>query len=352
MTSFFESLLGLRKISDAPCVYQNTAKLEKMGNALPIAYGGLLQAQSLLAAYHSLPGEYSERSKWVVYSVTGHFLGPTSLHATAEYRVERLRDTRTFATRSIVVSQVIDGKRRNTFSATVDFTVRLPDNKPLHNRAELPLEYTAKPSRGYPPPADVPYIIDLAAEQVRGGTFDEERLKSLSDTFQLGNRVSKLRLMEDQTFAKTLMGFNIGPQQRRDNHKDRAGEGVTEMRQADWIKANEAFTEVIASSTVLPLSVYILQAAFLLFIGDEALSFLPLLLHGLSIADGGATSTLDFSVRFLSDDFDFEQYHLREARTTAARHERTFSESMIWDLSGRLVASISQSCIARPKPNL
>jgi len=63
--------MNLKKVSDEPLVFQNLKPLEKMGNVLPIAYGGLLQAHSLMAAFHSLPGESQDKDKWVVYSVTG-----------------------------------------------------------------------------------------------------------------------------------------------------------------------------------------------------------------------------------------------------------------------------------------
>jgi len=218
--------------------------------------------------------------------------------------------------------------------------------------ARLPLEFSAKPSREYPNPESVPHIIDYAAEQVKAGHFDKKTFKLLSETFQLVNRVSKLRLMQDQPFSRTLMGFNIGPHNSNQLANDFAGKDVTSTRQSDWIKSNEPINAVDASDDrVLPLSRYIVQAAFLLFIGDEALSILPLILHGLSMMDASAASTLDYSIRFLSDDFDFEQYHLRETRTIAAKHQRTYSEALIWDTSNRLVAVISQTCVARPKPN-
>jgi hypothetical protein len=66
--------MNLKKISDEPLVFQNVKPLEKMGNVLPIAYGGLLQAHSLMAAFHSLPGELHDKDKWVVYSVTGEYV--------------------------------------------------------------------------------------------------------------------------------------------------------------------------------------------------------------------------------------------------------------------------------------
>ena len=76
---------------------------------------------------------------------------------------------------------------------------------------------------------------------------------------------------------------------------------------------------------------------------------MPLSHNGMFLDDAGACSTLDFSLRVMVERLDLGKWHLRELRTNAGGGARTFSECDVWDEAGRLVASMSQQCVLRPK---
>jgi hypothetical protein len=72
MSSFFQELLRLRKLSTEPLVYQSVSMPLGMGDALPNAYGGCAIALGIQAAFHSLPGaSIEENASWAIYSANG-----------------------------------------------------------------------------------------------------------------------------------------------------------------------------------------------------------------------------------------------------------------------------------------
>ncbi|KAF5651456.1 acyl thioesterase II [Fusarium sp. NRRL 25303] len=62
-------------------------------------YGGQIMAQALLAGYETVTAEF------MVHSIHGHFLKAAQSDISVIYRVERVRDTRSFATRMIRAMQ-------------------------------------------------------------------------------------------------------------------------------------------------------------------------------------------------------------------------------------------------------
>ncbi|KJZ71907.1 hypothetical protein HIM_08752 [Hirsutella minnesotensis 3608] len=74
-----------------------------MGNKMPIAYGGVILGVAVSAALATVPAKHK------LYSVVGHFLGPTSLKQRLQCKVTRTRDTRSFTTRRVTVGQVQPG---------------------------------------------------------------------------------------------------------------------------------------------------------------------------------------------------------------------------------------------------
>lgn len=71
------------------------------------------------AAHLSLPPD----SKHRIYSIQGNYLGPTASDRPVKIRITSLRQTRTFITRLVLLSQDFDGKQRSCLSCIVDFYV-------------------------------------------------------------------------------------------------------------------------------------------------------------------------------------------------------------------------------------
>jgi acyl-CoA thioesterase len=82
---------------------------------------------------------------------------------------------------------------------------------------------------------------------------------------------------------------------------------------------------------------------------DAYLAFTPLGHSGMFLDDAAACATLDFAIRFFCDEFDLCDWLLREIKTIAGGEGRTYTEGRVWNERGRLVASMSQQSILRPK---
>lgn len=67
--SYFQELMRLRQRSQEPLVYESVSMPVKMGNALPIAYGGFNSGLAIQAAFHSLAP--AGKADWAIYSANG-----------------------------------------------------------------------------------------------------------------------------------------------------------------------------------------------------------------------------------------------------------------------------------------
>merc|ERR1712000_585855 len=107
----------------------------RMGNAMPIAYGGCSISIGLSSAVATVKAGYNP------YSVMGHFHGPAATDRKLYTSVQRTRDTRSFATRRVQVKQKQDdGKERVVMDLMVDFTSRTKarSSTPVLQRAHGP----------------------------------------------------------------------------------------------------------------------------------------------------------------------------------------------------------------------
>lgn len=84
------------------------------------AYGGSTLASTLIAASRTIPNE-----SYHVYSFTGNFLGPASIHAPLHFTVHETRSTSSYASRYVQVFQDYPSSaghsRRQVLAALVDF---------------------------------------------------------------------------------------------------------------------------------------------------------------------------------------------------------------------------------------
>jgi len=92
----------------------------------------------------------------------------------------------------------------------------------------------------------------------------------------------------------------------------------TAKSSADWIRVKH------------PLQSDGEQVASLAFLMDRALSFLLLAHNHIFFDEVSARSSLDFALRIFSPQPKMDEWHLREAVSHRAGHERTYSESRPW----------------------
>lgn len=313
MPKSFAELIGLREVG--PNQYESVSNPEKLGNAANIAYGGCTVAIGIHAAYKTV------LSKYHPYSATGYYLGPALIDRKLYCSVRSIRDTRTFATRQVEVSQILDSKqKRSVMVMIVDFQVK---------EASM-FEYSAPPIHVYPPPEACPTADEWRQTLLESGAAKPEVIKSNRIIFGLAERMLDQRRCPGGVMTENLIGAlkHVGTSQ---DHLP-----LTEKVSADWFRSRD----VLATAAE--------NAAALGFVADGALSFVPLSHNHQFLDDSAACSSLDFAFRFFDTSVDMSKWHLREIKTIAGAGGKTYSEARIWDERGKMVAIMNQLSIMRP----
>jgi acyl-CoA thioesterase II len=289
-----------------------------MGNAANISYGGFTIGVGVEAACSTVSPDY------YLYTVMGNYLGPAFTDRKIQCTVRRLRDTRTFATREVILSQEAeDGSQRPCMSMLLDFQAR--------EQASM-LVFSAPPTKTYSRPENCKDRVQIGQELVEKKLIPEELVELHSIMFGLMNRLFDSRLPLEGVSAHNLSGL-AGKVETGQEHLS-----ITDKTSADWFRARHK-----------PESGHGHYSA-LAFIMDSNLSFLPLTHNGMSLYDSGPCSSLDFAMRFFTNDLDVSKWHLRELRCVVGQEGRTYSESRLWDEAGNMVANMTQQSILRPKP--
>jgi acyl-CoA thioesterase II len=288
----------------------------RMGNSTKLAYGGCSLGVAVHAACKSVP------SSFLVYSILGHFLGPAMTDQKLTCRVYRIRDTRTFATRRVVVTQPLEnGGERECLQLVADFQTK---ETPL-------LSFSAPPSIQYSDAKESPTMDQHAERLAAAGQIDERAAKGHIALFSM-----LLSFFETRPCIEGISCQNLaGGAKRIETTQDHLP--ITSKTSAEWQRATR------------PLRNQEEQAAALAFLMDGGLSFLPLIHDHRFLEDAGACSSLDFALRIFVPTIDIMQWHLKERKAIAAHVGRTYSESRLWNQSGAMVASMTQQCILRPK---
>ncbi|KAF2197512.1 acyl-CoA thioesterase II [Delitschia confertaspora ATCC 74209] len=289
---------------------------ERMGNALNIAYGGYALAVACKGAYLTVPAGYH------LYSMLGNFLGPAFTDRILSISVRQVRQTRTFATRFVEVSQTMDsGERRLCLVALCDFQIQ---------ESSL-LAYSAPPRMTYTPHSCLPTADIAKAAQVQSGTITQQLSDAHSKNFAPSFRYFDTRHCPEGIFAQNFSGMLKHVPTTQDHLK------ITEKATAEWVRARHTLEREVDNVVALVFNM------------DAAIAFAPLSFSHMFVDDVAACSTLEFALRLFSNDIKMEEWHLREMTTANAAEGRTFSEARLWDEGGRMCASMSQQGIMRPK---
>lgn len=164
-----------------------------MGNPLNIAYGGYGLGTACKAACLSVPEGYH------LYSMVGSYLGPASTNISLRASVRVIRQTRTFATRQVEVSQVREGnEKRLCLIAIVDFQVK--------EKARL-LEYSRTPTDTHPNWRDCPTQDEAFQKLVSDGKVTQSILDAHSKSFNIFPTMFDQRIIPSGIFAQNLYGM-------------------------------------------------------------------------------------------------------------------------------------------------
>ncbi|TQN70611.1 hypothetical protein CSHISOI_04896 [Colletotrichum shisoi] len=288
----------------------------RMGNAANIAYGGCAISIGLQAACSTVPPKY------LLYSTTGNYLGPALTDRKLRCSVRRVRDTRTFATRIVEISQDLDdGKPRLCMVMLADFQVK--------EETSL-LVYSAPPSMVYSSPEQCLTVEEGIKDKVRRGLVTENEAKLFIASFGFNNRFFETRGIPETVGPNNLFGI-AKTAKTPQHHLD-----LTSKTSADWFRCRHSLERLQD------------QFAGLGFILDGALAFIPLTHTNRYLDDAGPCSSLDFALRFFTGELDMSRWYLKELKTIAGNDGRTYTEARLWDQDGNMVASMTQQSIMRP----
>jgi len=290
-----------------------------MGNIAMIAYGGCTLAIGVSAASKTVKDGFH------LYSCNGNYLGPAQTDRQYVCKVTRIRDTRTFATRFVLVGQKQDdGSFRPCLSMLADFQTKEPATM---------LSYSAPPSKEYPAPSSLSNMPDFRAEMVKAGKIPQAAAHAHDKTFALMGKTFESRIIPDSVMHQVLFGMAKHVPTTQDDLP------LSSRVTAEWLRAKDGMLKTQTENV-----------AALAFNIDGALSFVPLVHDHKSLQDAGPCSSLDFAIRIMSNDVNLNQWHLKEMKTHNGSNGRTYSEARIWDEQGNLVATMTQMNILRPKP--
>ena len=314
----------------------------RLGNNVPIAYGGCTLGIAIHAACQSIWLDGSTDLDFRLYSVLGHFLGPALVDRPIACDVSRVRESRSFKTRRVILTQAYDdGSVRECLSMTADFMkiekeIEMEYSAPPAGNRGKGGEYFTSPELG---PENTPTSQELGAELLASGQATEEQVMTFTSMFGLMTKFYEPRFCRDGVGGQTLSGMAKGIRTSQDHD----GLTITEKTTTEWLRAQQDLTTEAENMAALG------------FVMDGGLSFTPLLHggEGKFLDDVGACSTLDFSLRsFQTGDekLEMDKWKLKERWTIAAAGGRTYTEARLWDRKGKMVASMTQACILRPKP--
>ena len=349
----FLRLIGVKKTSD-PWVFESVSLPGRAGNIRPIAFGGCSVAVAINAAGQTVKTE----GRFVPYSVTGHFLGPASLDLHFTCHVQPLRDTRSFVTRHVVLKQETKKGPRSCLELTLDLVASPHSTKAAIDAAtsrgrdpasvRTLLRYDPKPRLARQPPEELELPSDVLKRRVESGELDDMAVMLQNEIMDLWDAHFEQRVLPGSLISERAMGLLL-----KDSNQDRLP--VQERTSGDWFRlyqklppgdGSDAYTA--PEEPELPIAASIAHAAACGFALDGGLAPLPLATCKRLITDAAAASTIDFAVRFHTDYFDMNEWHVREMHTVTSGWSRTFSESLLWDRHGRLVASTSQQNVMTP----
>lgn len=289
----------------------------RLGNSMPIAYGGCALGAAVSAAYATV-----DSSSMSLYSVLGHYLGPASTAQKLHCKVERTRDTRSFATRRVQVSQVQpNGSSRICLDLLADF----------HVIESSTVAYSAPPSAPYAKPEDCPEASSHVQSLVKRGDITQAFADGYAKQFGISDTFFETRPCLNGVGSQNVMGAVKDVKTSQDDRH------ITAKSSAEWQIAKE------------PLKLQSEHMAALSFLMDGGLSFLPLSHSSLWFDDVDACASLDFALRIFVPTVDMNSWLLRERTTSRGGGGRTYSEGRLWDTEGNMVASMTQQSILRVK---
>ena len=251
-------------------------------------FGGQVMAQTLIAAYKTIDVEH------FAHSYHSYFLRPGDMDKSITFTVDRIRDGKSFTTRSVKAIQ----EGEVIFNCSISFQKR---EKGLEHQIEMP---------------DVPEPESLKSEQeIREEILKELKMKKEDMPMFIKQREIEMRPVEPQNYFKP---------ERMPPYKN------------TWIKTDGS----------LPKD-QVIQQAFLLYISDMGLLGAANNSVGVNfLTKNLQNASLDHAMWFHRK-LDLDGWFLYSIDSPVTRNARGFSRGSIFSRDGKLIASCTQEGLIR-----
>lgn len=256
----------------------------------PRVFGGQVIAQSLYAACQTVEGRQP-------HSLHAYFLLGGDPEIPIIYEVDRLRDGRSFTTRRVLAIQ----KGEAIFAMSASFQV---DEPGYDHQMPMP---------------DVPMPEDLPDREAMNRSILPNMPKAVRAYYQR-ERPIEIRPVEFERYA--------------------GGEGSREPKFHVWLKAIQPLPDDPA-----------IHQAVLAYASDLMLLDSSLIAHGTTVFDEKIQgASLDHALWFHRP-FRADEWLLYAQDSPSTSGARGFSRGLVFDRQGRLVASVAQEGLIRPRPD-
>lgn len=281
---------SLTAILDLEPLERNLFRGRSPKSTWPRVFGGQVIAQSLYAACKTVEDRQP-------HSLHAYFLLPGDPEVPIVYEVDRLRDGRSFTTRRVLAVQ----KGEAIFAMSASFQVEEPGYEHQMPMPKVPM------------PEELPDREEMAK------MFASPQPNPLQ-TFYQRKRPIEIRPVELERYQ---------------------GAGNLEPKFNVWIRAIEALPDETA-----------FHQSVLAYASDLLLLDSSLIAHGATVFDQKIqAASLDHALWFHRP-FRADDWLLYSQDSPSTSGARGFSRGLVFDRQGRLVASVAQEGLIRPRPDL
>jgi acyl-CoA thioesterase-2 len=282
-----EAVSKLLQILDLEGIEENIFRGRSPQAGWQRVFGGLVIAQALVASARTVEGR-------APHSLHGYFLLPGDPSVPIIYEVDRIRDGKSFTTRRCNAIQ----HGRAIFSMSASF-----------HRKEPGLEHS-RPMPKAAPPDELPSEAELLEKY--GEAIPEALRRYLSR-----ERPIEMRPVDTSRYER----HEAGP-----------------LEQNVWLRASGRLPDDPA-----------VHRAMLAYLSDVTLLDAVLSAHGRSVMDGSLqVASLDHALWFHRP-FRADEWLLYAQDSPSSEGARGFARGLIYSLDGRLVASVAQEGLIRPR---
>ncbi|RUS25442.1 HotDog domain-containing protein [Jimgerdemannia flammicorona] len=263
-------------------------------------FGGQVVAQALRAATKTVKSEFN------IHSLHSYFILPGNNQIPILYQVERIRDGRTYATRTVKAIQ----RGRSIFTAGFSFSVK-EDGITLEHQSSMPV---------VPEPEILPN--------------DEERVKSFVTHPDVDITPQYREYLETKVEERSPMDYRntFVPK------PEKFDKAIKSTTQTIWFKTNGALSDDIT-----------LHQCVVAYASDNALIGTASRANGLSRSQIGMMASLDHSMWFHAP-FRADEWLLYEMESPRTIDGRGIAFGRIYRRDGTLVVSVAQEGILRLSP--